>query len=338
MPRPWRVRYAGAKYHLTARGNGREVIFTAACDYERFLEQLKAALEQDEVVLYAYVIMPNHYHLLVETPLGNVQRFMQRLNTAYGMYFRYKHNKAGHCFQGRYGARLVDGDDYLVRLTRYIHLNPVKTKRFKDAVYSEKEGYLNNYRWSSYRSYAGLAVQDGMINHRWLKLMGRMTQKGNQAAYRKYISQMLGAEDAVLTEGKGRSVYAVGDRRFIERAAAEMKAAQFAKSDTGDIAWPEKPRKAVAEVLGPILKELGLKEEDLKRHGRALGATKGIAIELLCQLSGGRQREIAPYCGYARESVVGKQRRSLRDRMEADKTLKIRFDSIREKLWKKLNA
>ena len=338
MPRPWRVRYAGAKYHLTARGNGREAIFILREDCERFLEQLKEALDQDEVVLYAYVLMPNHYHLLVETPLGNVQRFMQRLNTAYGMYFRYKHNRAGHCFQGRYGARLADGDDYLVRLTRYIHLNPVKTKRFKDAGFKEKEAYLDGYRWSSYRSYAGISADDEMVNHRWLKLMGRMTQKGNQAAYRRYIRQMLGSEDAVLSEGKERSAYAVGDRKFIERAADEMKAAQFAKSDTGDIAWPEKPKKTVAEVLRPVLKELGLEEEDLKRHGRALGIKKGMAIELLCQLSGGRQRELAPYCGYVRESVVGKQRRFLRDRMKVDETLQKRFQSIRKRLWRKLNA
>jgi len=70
------------------------------------------------------VLMPNHYHLLVETPLGNVPRFMQRLNTAYSMYFRLQHRRPGHCFQGRYGAKLVRGEDYLLRLTRYIHLNP----------------------------------------------------------------------------------------------------------------------------------------------------------------------------------------------------------------------
>ena len=75
--------------------------------------------------------MPNHIHLEVETPRGNLPRFMQRLTTAYGMYFRYKKRRPGHCFQGRYGAKLVDGDDYLLRLTRYIHLNPVRTQAMK---------------------------------------------------------------------------------------------------------------------------------------------------------------------------------------------------------------
>jgi REP element-mobilizing transposase RayT len=79
-------------------------------DYARFLDQLDAALEADEVILYAYVLMPDHYHLFVETPLGNIQKFMQRLNTAYSMYCRFKHNRPGHCSQGRYGAKLVQGD------------------------------------------------------------------------------------------------------------------------------------------------------------------------------------------------------------------------------------
>jgi REP element-mobilizing transposase RayT len=90
MPRKWRIRFVGARYHVTSRGNGRETIFYSDQDRERFLEQLDAALAADGVMLYAYCLMPNHYHLLVETPLGNIQRFMHRLNTAYSMYFRYK--------------------------------------------------------------------------------------------------------------------------------------------------------------------------------------------------------------------------------------------------------
>lgn len=136
MPRPWRIRYSGAKYHVTARGNARQRIFFGPADYLRFLDQLTSALEKDGVILYAYVLMPNHYHLFCETPLGNIQKFEQRLNTAYAMYFRYRHSQPGHCLQGRYGAKLVGGDDYIARLTRYVHLNasaygnePVRTDR-----------------------------------------------------------------------------------------------------------------------------------------------------------------------------------------------------------------
>ena len=107
MPRPPRKAYAGAKYHITVRGNGRQNIFLCEEDRGRFLEQLWGGLEKDEVILYAYVLMSNHYHLLIETRRANVSAFMQRLNTAYGMYFRYKHGRPGHALQGRFGAKLV---------------------------------------------------------------------------------------------------------------------------------------------------------------------------------------------------------------------------------------
>ena len=153
MPRPWRARYAGAKYHLTSRGNARQDIFLSDNDLARFVDQLASALEKDEVVLYAYVLMKNHYHLFVETPLGNVQRFMQRLNTAYSMYFRYKHGQPGHCLQGRYKAKLVNGDDYVSRLIRYMHLNPVQTAEKKKQSVSARTQCLTDYVWSSYRGY-----------------------------------------------------------------------------------------------------------------------------------------------------------------------------------------
>ena len=98
MARPWRIRFPGAKYHVTSRGNGRARIFLCTGDYVRFLDQLAAALEADQVILYAFCLMPNHIHLEVATPRGNLPRFMQRLTTAYGMYFRYKKSRPGHCF------------------------------------------------------------------------------------------------------------------------------------------------------------------------------------------------------------------------------------------------
>ena len=91
MARAWRIRYAVAKYHVTVRGNGRQCVFHDDDYYFRFIEQLSEALEKDQVVLYAFALMPNHFHLLIETPFGNIQRFMQRLNTSYSMYHRYKY-------------------------------------------------------------------------------------------------------------------------------------------------------------------------------------------------------------------------------------------------------
>lgn len=338
MPRPWRIRYAGAKYHLTARGNGRETVFMEPVDYERFLDQLQEALEKDEVVLYAYVLMPNHYHLLVETPLGNVARFMQRLNTAYSMYFRYKKERPGHCFQGRYGAKLVNGDKYLVRLTRYIHLNPVKTRAREELPFGEKKRLLEGYRWSSYRSYAGLDAAREWVNYRWLRLMGRRTEQGNRQAYRSYIEEMMGKEDEVLQEARERSVYAVGDEQFAERTEWVLDAARWSKVDTGDIVWPERRRKPLEEVIGPIVKGLELEESDLRRHGRAVGVGKMMAIELLCTMSAASQREVARRCGYRRETSVGQQRRVLRERLEKESSLRRRWERVKQRVSRSLKA
>jgi putative transposase len=92
---------------------------------------------------------------------------MQRLNTAYGMYFRFKHTRPGHCFQGRHGARLVEGDEYLVRLTRYMHLNPVKTKAMAARPLSDRLAALREYRWSSHRGYAGHCPPEARVDYRW---------------------------------------------------------------------------------------------------------------------------------------------------------------------------
>lgn len=106
MPRAARLRFPGAKYHITSRGNGREKIFYSEDNSRRFLAQMVDCVEKDGIALYACCLMPNHFHLFIETPRANVDAFMRRLGTAYAMYFRCKHYRPGHCFQGRYLASL----------------------------------------------------------------------------------------------------------------------------------------------------------------------------------------------------------------------------------------
>ena len=119
MPRPPRIDFPDAVYHVTSRGNGRADIFWTDDDRQRFLGQLAHHLRLAAVVLYAYVLMDNHFHLLVRTPRANLSAFMQRLLTAYALYARYKHRRPGHVFQGRFKAKLVEDDVYLRAVTRY---------------------------------------------------------------------------------------------------------------------------------------------------------------------------------------------------------------------------
>ncbi len=122
MPRPPRIDFPDAVYHVTSRGNGRAEIFWTDDDRQRFLGQLSHHLQMTGVVLYAYVLMDNHFHGLVRTPRANLSAFMQRLLTAYALYARYKHRRPGHLLQGRFKAKLVEDDVYLRAVTRYIHI------------------------------------------------------------------------------------------------------------------------------------------------------------------------------------------------------------------------
>ena len=132
--------------------------------------------------------------------MGNVQRFMQTLNTAYAMYFRYKHKRPGHCWQGRYGAQLVQGDDYILKLTRYIHLNPVKVKGWAGRPREEVLRHLNEWNWSSYAGYAGIGAPEGRVDYKWLELMGRATQGRGRKAYKKYLETRVSAKDEKFLE------------------------------------------------------------------------------------------------------------------------------------------
>jgi len=300
------------------------------------LEQLKDAMEADEVVLHAYVLMSNHYHLLVETPLGNVQKFMQRLNTAYAMYYRFKHDKVGHCFQGRYGAKLVKDDEYILRLTRYIHLNPVKIARYRNSGLEERKVALQSYRWSSYRGYAGVGPKEDLVNYRCLKLLGRYTDKRSRAEYREYIEGLLGGEDAELKEAQEISAYAIGDREFIEATEEDIKEAKMSKVVTGDIVWPAKKKKGLDEVAEAALRVVGLKTEDLTANGRRLGEKKSIVVELLCRHTSASQRDVAKKLGYRSETSVGKQRQLFRSRMNEDTAFAKTFEKQSNKLEKLL--
>jgi REP element-mobilizing transposase RayT len=144
MARPLRIAYEGAFYHVTTRGNEQKKIFLSHTDYEKFLSYLTDAIYKYGTILHAFVLMPNHYHLIVETPKANLSTFMHTLNSAYTTYFNIKRHRTGHLFQGRYKAILIDVDNYLLELSRYIHLNPVR-----GGITDKPEGYP----YSSYREF-----------------------------------------------------------------------------------------------------------------------------------------------------------------------------------------
>ena len=144
MARPLRIEYPGAYYHITSRGNERKAIFKNNTDRISFLSYLKSAFLRYGATIHVYCLMNNHYHLLLETPKGNLSKIMHHINGAYTTYYNVKHRRAGQLTQGRYKAILVHADTYAGELSRYIHLNPVRAGMVD---------MPEKYTWSSYQYY-----------------------------------------------------------------------------------------------------------------------------------------------------------------------------------------
>ena len=147
MARPLRIEQADTFYHVINRGNARGRIFRQAGDYAAFLDRVGRCAERFDIDVYSYVLMSNHYHLLLKTRRANLSQAMQWLGVAYSAWYNARHRRSGHLFQGRFKSFLVQEQDYLYRLLLYVHRNPLRTKRVER---------LRDYRWSSY---AALAFQ-----------------------------------------------------------------------------------------------------------------------------------------------------------------------------------
>jgi REP element-mobilizing transposase RayT len=215
MARPLRIEYAGAWYHVTSRGNERREIFRDDKDRMRFLEALRESIERFKVEVHCYVLMSNHFHFLLRTREANLSRFMQRFNTAYTVYYNLRYHRAGHLYQGRFKAVVVEADEYLKELSRYLHLNPVQLKKYKEYSIEEKAKILGEYKWSSLRGYMGLGKRDEFVAYEdVLGYMGGDTKEGKRR-YKEFVISGIrkGVKDP-LGEAKGGAV--LGTERFRE--------------------------------------------------------------------------------------------------------------------------
>ena len=213
MARPLRIQYPGAMYHVTCRGNERKEIFRCDQDRKEFLDLLAQSVNIYNIKIYSYVLMNNHFHLLVETPLGNLGEFMRHFNIIYTSYFNRKHRRSGHLYQGRYKSILVDKNEYLSVLSRYIHLNPVRTKRMTGGTKEERVSYLLNYQWSSLPGYLKDKKREGFIDYGTvLSEYGGDNPKGRESYKKRILNDItsgLDVKDKII----GQSV--LGSDEFI---------------------------------------------------------------------------------------------------------------------------
>ncbi|MBW1716378.1 MAG: transposase [Deltaproteobacteria bacterium] len=315
MARALRIQFDGALYHLTCRGNEKREIFKDDTDRLRFLETLELSLNNYQVVLYCYILMQNHYHLLVETPHGNISEFMRHFNITYTSYYNKRHNRVGHLYQGRYKSILVDKDSYLTILSRYVHLNPVRTQQFMFRSAREKEKYLKEYPWSSLFGYIDSAEKSPVIDYSLiLAAYGGDTIRGRMNYWkqmRRDIRDGLEVKDKIV----GQSV--LGTDEFVKWV--KNTCASKAENRREIPCLREVLRyRSKDEILKVISDETDKSDEEILREK---GPLRQMAMELLFRYGGLKGVEIAQMMGLD-YSTVSRDRKRLRDNVHKDATLK----------------
>ncbi len=212
MVRPLRIEYENALYHIIAHGNEGRDLFLDSNDYQKFLSLLASSHERYKVVVHCYCLMSNHYHLTLETPLANLSKTMHYLQSSYTIYFNRRHERIGHLFQGRYKSILVEKESYLLELSLYVHLNPVKA-----GLVTAPE----DYDWSSYRMDVGIEKPRPWLKQSWI--LGQLADDEREAMglHRGMIEERIHVDVDPL-----RNVYAqtlLGRPPFIERIKRKIK-------------------------------------------------------------------------------------------------------------------
>ena len=310
MARPLRITYPGAFYHVTSRGNERKDVFKSKRDRERFLEYLESASQRYDAVVHAYCLMGNHYHLLMETPSGNLSQIMRHINGAYTTYFNVKRKRSGHLFQGRYKAILIDIDEYAKELSRYIHLNPVRARMVETP---------EEYEWSSYQFYIGKQKPPEWLHIDFI--LGYFGEKVSIAKkqYQQFVNMLDNKEyESPLMEVVSSTILGAPD--FI----AFIKDTYLAGKK------PDKDLPALKELsekpsVGDILDEV----ESVYDEDHALA--RNIKLYLCQRYTGEKLKDIGKHFGIG-ESGVSQACRRVAQRIDRDKKLKRKIGKIEKKL------
>lgn len=250
MARKPRIEYEGAFYHVITRGNQRQVIFKDNADHEKYLEALSRYKERYRYHLYAYVLMKNHVHLLIETRDIPLSKILQGINQTYTLYFNRKNKTMGHLFQGRYKAILCDKDEYLLTLLKYIHDNPLRAKAINN---------LSEYPWSSHHVYAEKTYTSDLVDtDQVLRMFSEQKAKARQL-YKAYIAETNSVAGQTIYSTVDQRV--LGDEHFVEHVV-EKSEGELKKEKRKKEYSLQAIAKAIESTIGTSLKEIQGKSKD----------------------------------------------------------------------------
>jgi len=252
MTRPLRLEFPNALYHITSRGDRRENIYDDDVDREVFLEILGHVVADYNWLCHSYCLMDNHYHLIIETLDGNLSKGMRQLNGVFTQATNRRHSRTGHLFQGRYKAILVDKDQYLLELARYVVLNPVRAKGMIRSI--------EDWPWSNYLAFIGDAEVQEWLTPDWV-----LSQFGENRAigvenYKQFVLGGVGQEHDIWS-GLNGQVF-LGNEAFVSKMQKKIE------NNVGDYSIPKRQKRAVAMPL------LQIEEQHLDRNSAIVAAYK----------------------------------------------------------------
>jgi putative transposase len=288
MPRHPRIHVPGLLYHVMARGNNGQRIFLGREDYEAFLRLLQTTRERHPFLLYAYVLMPDHFHVLVEVGKTPTSRIMQAQLTGYARWFNRIHRRRGHVFQGRYKAILCDRDSYLLELVRYIHLNPVRAGLVRSPA---------AWKWSGHNEYLGTA------KHKLIDPGPVRGELPRPARYEAFVRE--GLKGGYRSEWHpGDAFPFLGDEAFVRRVAKTKKPA------------PSRRVRPLEVLLEEVARQAGLSPDTLLQRGRSVPITdaRDEFMRRAVRDHGHRAATVAAFLGCQASNVTRALRRGKRVR------------------------
>jgi len=312
MARPLRIEYEGAFYHVTARGNERRNIYYSKSDYERFKQYLIEAKKKYNCIIHCYVLMGNHYHLLIETPDANLNKIMHYVNGSYTTYINIRRNRSGHLFQGRYKAILVDKDSYIMELSRYIHLNPVRAK------ITEKP---EDYPYSSYNSYI-LGGKENIISEDFILSMLSKEKGEARKKYKAFTENAIGLE---IEAPKAYGGMILGGHEFIRETLKRLKK-NYLQNEEISSRKALKSSKGIGDILDSVSEYFRVSKEDALKDRR--DAIRKVAIYLMKEYSGAKNKQIGELMGNISYSAVAKTYQRFKKKIEKDTGLRKRINKI----------
>ncbi len=276
MARKPRIEYEGAFYHVITRGNQRRRLFKGDDDFQKYISLLAFYKERYKYSLYAYALMSNHVHLLIETRQIPLSKILQGINQSYTMYFNGKYKTVGHLFQGRYKAIVCDKDAYLLSLIKYIHLNPVKAKIAKEA---------GEYRWSSHRSYDKQLKNDIVDTDPVLRMFSEDKSQARKL-YRAYINDGIEVKKEDIYKTVSQRI--LGEEKFVDKVMEKIDERFKNKRKHHEYSL-----KKIAETIGEM-RGITLKQLREKSNNREILTVRQLA-SLAAREFGYKGKEIAFY-------------------------------------------